>query len=119
MKEQALFAQELDEGLLLQALSRHVGHENGCSASDLVRMICGTTNPAKERRLRSLVQELREVGHHVCAHPQHGYFIAATAEELDQTCEFLYGRAMCSLKQISAMRRVSLPDLRGQLRLST
>ena len=99
--------------------ARHIGQQNGSTASDLVRAICGTTSPGKERRLRHLVQELREQGHHVCAHPQTGYFLAATDEELDQACEFLYGRAMCSLKQISAMRRVSLPDLRGQLRLPT
>ena len=119
MEQAELYAAELDKGLVLQALSRHLGKRNGSSASDLVKAICGRTSAAKERRLRSLIQELREEGHHVCAHPTHGYFIASTAEELDETCEFLYSRAMCSLVQISAMRRVSMPDLRGQLHLPT
>lgn len=110
---------ELDKTLLLQTLSRHIGHENGISAGELVIAMCGSTSASDERYMRKLVQELREEGHHVCAHPQHGYFIAGNDEELLQTCEFLYGRAMCSLGQISAMRRVSLPDLRGQLRLPT
>jgi hypothetical protein len=35
------------------------------------------------------------------------------------TCNFLYDRAMTSLRQIATMRRVSLPDLRGQLHLPT
>jgi hypothetical protein len=30
---------------------------------------------------------------------------------------FLYHRAMTSLKQVAAMKRVSLPDFRGQLNL--
>ena len=119
MEQMELNAVELDKESLLHALSRHIGHDKGISAGGLVTAICGDTSPGQERRLRHLVQELREQGHHVCAHPQHGYFIAANDEELVQTCEFLYHRALCSLGQISAMRRVSLPDLRGQLRLPT
>jgi hypothetical protein len=43
--------------------------------------------------------------------------LASTSAELDSTCEFLFGRSMTSLRQVSAMRRVTLPDLRGQLGL--
>jgi hypothetical protein len=53
----------------------------------------------------------------VCGHPSTGYHLAGTAAELDRTCEFLFGRSMTSLKQVSAMKRVTLPDLRGQLGL--
>lgn len=110
---------ELDKHSLLHALCRHIGQARGISAGDLVRSVCGDTSPAQERRMRHLVEELRREGHHICAHPQHGYFLAANDKELLRTCEFLYQRAMCSLGQVSAMRRVSLPDLRGQLRLPT
>jgi hypothetical protein len=43
--------------------------------------------------------------------------LAATEEELNRTCLYLHDRAMTSLRQVAAMKRVSLPDLRGQLRL--
>ena len=81
--------------------------------------IRGKSNAAAERSLRDAVVRLRLDGHHICAHPRDGYYLAETDRELDATCIFLYERAMTSLSQISAMKRVSLPDLRGQLRLPT
>ncbi len=110
---------ELDKSNLLSALCRHIGRAQGVTAARLVTEICGTDGAEHRRRLRYLVQDLREEGHHICAHPKHGYFIAETDEELQETCIFLYNRAMCSLTQVAAMKRVSLPDLRGQLRLPT
>lgn len=112
---------------VLTALSRHIGHENGATAERLVQEIFGAVAApervynlrAVERQLREIVVELRLEGHHVCATPEHGYFLAATAEELDATCLFLHERAMTSLKQIAAMKRISAPDLRGQLHLPT
>lgn len=111
---------ELTTDTLLVALRAHIGRANGVTAAALCRQVLGhEPDPAHERTLRDLVTELRRAGHHVCAHPSHGYFIAATAEELDETCLFLHARAMSSLQQIAAMKRVSLPDLHGQLKLPT
>lgn len=105
---------------LLTALRRHIGRRNGITGKHLVEEITGrAADPVAERHLRKLVCELRMDGFHVCAHPETGYFIAASDEELNQTCEFLYERAMASLAQVSRMKNVSLPDLRGQLRLPT
>ncbi len=105
---------------LLAALRRHVGKHNGITGKNLVEeIIQASTDPVAERNLRQLVSELRMEGHHICAHPATGYFIARTESELDQTCEFLYERAMASLAQVSRMKNVSLPDLRGQLKLPT
>jgi hypothetical protein len=109
---------------LLQVLAWHVGAENGVPMDGLVDLCHGQAVPESERAaaarfIRGLVEQLREAGHHVCAHPKHGYFIAATDAELNETCDFLYSRAMSSLQKIAAMKRVSLPDLRGQLRLQT
>jgi hypothetical protein len=64
-----------------------------------------------------VVEEARKAGERICATPEAGYYIAETDAELDRTCAFLYSRAMTSLSQIAAMKRVALPDLRGQLRL--
>lgn len=110
---------ELTTAAVLQALSRHIGAENGIRGDRLVVEILGRADPIAERELRRIVKELRLEGHHVCATPEDGYFMAATSEELDETCLFLHERAMTTLKQIAAMKRVSLPDLKGQLHLPT
>lgn len=105
---------------VLAALSRHIGAAQGVRADVLVVEITGAlSTPQGERELRGIVVQLRTEGHHICAHPGAGYFLAADAAELDASCEFLLQRAMTTLKQIAAMKRVSLPDLRGQLHLPT
>lgn len=111
----------LSKAAVLQALSRHIGEAAAAHARSLVAEILGdpSHDPVAERELRAAIVELRLEGHHVCGHPSSGYYIAATAEELDGTCTFLYERAMTTLTQIAAMKRISLPDLRGQLHLPT
>lgn len=105
---------------LLAALRAHIGRDRGVTATALCREVLGhEPERADERHMRYVVEELRREGHHVCAHPRDGYFLAAGPAELDETCLFLYERAMSSLEQIARMRRVSVPDLHGQLRLPT
>ena len=105
---------------VLIALTNHIGRKHGARADVLVREIQrGHTCPACERRLRKIITELRLQGHHICAHPESGYYVAADEKELDDTCVFLYERAMTSLRQIAQMKRIALPDLRGQLKLPT
>lgn len=110
---------ELTRERVLWALAMHKGASNGAHVEAIVREICGETSGRLEREFRHIVEELRELGHHVCAHPSTGYFIAATPEELEVTLKFLRGRALASLKKEAAMRHVSLPELLGQLRLPT
>jgi hypothetical protein len=111
------------QAAVLAALSRHIGRENGATAEQLAREVTEhhMRYPASvlTRQLREAVVQLRLEGHHVCATPENGYFLAASAEELDATCLFLHERAMTTLRQIAAMKRISLPDLRGQLHLPT
>ena len=103
---------------LLQVLSHHIGADNGAGVAALARAVRGyTAGPADERKIRQAIEELRAEGHHICAHPSTGYYIAETDDELDRTCTFLYRRAMTSLRQVAAMKRVSLPDLAGQLNI--
>lgn len=111
---------DLTYNTLLAALRNHIGRERGTTASALlVREIRGATSPGDERHLRTLIVDLRNCGHHVCGHPSTGYFLAATAEEMEEICQFLRNRAMTSLVQESRMRGVSIPDLIGQMRLPT
>lgn len=105
---------------VLEVLQQHIGAARGASAERLVFEITGDPSlhsASAERVLREIVVSLRLAGHHVCAHPSNGYYIAETVEELDQTCRFLLMRSMTGLQQIAAMKRVSLPDLAGQLRI--
>lgn len=111
---------EITPSRVLQVLSAHIGSDHGMTAQRLAdRCLMKSAGPGDLRRLRTVIQALRNDGTHVCGHPSEGYYIAANAQELDDTCQFLYDRAMSSLKQIAAMKNVSLPDLRGQLRLPT
>lgn len=102
---------------VFEALQGCVGEARGLTAEQLVLQITGRRSAADERRLRQVIEALRTDGHRICAHPAHGYYLAANDDELDRACEFLVERAMTSLRQVSAMKRVALPDLRGQLRL--
>lgn len=99
---------------LLALLSRHTGAANGIAVAAIARQL--DTLP---RSVRTLVSELRDDGIAVCAHPKTGYYIAQTAAELEQTCQFLRARALHSLALEARLRRVPLPDLIGQLHLRT
>jgi hypothetical protein len=105
---------------VLVALRGHVGRENGIHARDLARRLCGPlTVAADERLLRAVITDLRLAGHHLCGTPESGYYLAATPDELNETCKFLVDRAMASLSQVSRMKAIALPDLHGQMHLPT
>ena len=105
---------------LLVALRNHIGRANGVTVTALAREVLGVeATRADERALRKLMVELRLEGHHVCAHPASGYYLAQTTDELEETIQFLRDRSLHSLQQIAAMKRVSVPDLWGQLHLPT
>lgn len=99
---------------LLMLLEAHIGRDSGITARAIAQAL-GCT----ERLVRELVTELRMDGVALCGKPDTGYFVAATAEELQETCAFLRARALHSLVLEARMRHVPLPDLIGQLRLPT
>jgi len=99
---------------LVTLLSRHIGKGNGSGVKDIARQL-----GANERHVRTMVSDLRDEGLAVCGTPRHGYYIAATPEELEETCTFLRRRAMHSLGLESRLRRIPLPDLLGQLHVPT
>ena len=113
----ALLPQELTPEVVLSALQGRRGAANGTTARDLVYLLTGNTNRGAERRLRQIIEKLRRDGHPICAHPALGYHWASSPSELDDTITFLIRRAMTSLEQASAMKRVALPDLYGQFGL--
>lgn len=99
---------------VLVALRCHQGKENGVKARDLA-----AAAGMSEREVRHQVSALREEGIAICGHPRTGYFVAATAEELETTVEYLKSRAMHSLRLASRLTKIPLLDLIGQLKLKT
>lgn len=99
---------------VLTTLSRHIGKGNGIGVKPLAAQL-----GIEERYTRKIISDLREEGHAVCGTPQNGYYIAANAEELQHTCEFLRSRALHSLTLESRLRKIPLIDLLGQLHLPT
>ena len=99
-------------------LERHIGRENGVTAAWLAGAL-GLPLSSGTRLVRELVTELRMGGIAICGHPASGYFVAATAQELEETCQFLRSRAMHSLVLEAKLRGLPLADLVGQLRLKT
>lgn len=99
---------------LLNLLAWHKGQANGIHMDHLESL---TLQPA--RRLRKLISDLRLEGVAICGKPETGYFMAATAEELDEFCiKYLEQRALHSLKLSSRLRNIPLPVLAGQLLLN-
>ena len=75
------------------------GHANGRSVETLAQMLATTP-----RAVRNLREELVEEGVPVCAHPKHGYFIAATREEVDANYDWLRGRGLHELTLAAKLR---------------
>lgn len=100
--------------VVAQVLSTRRGRAKGIS----VKLLAQLTG-VHERGVRTAVSELREQGLAVCSHPSAGYWIADSAEELDDCCKFLRSRALHSLLLEARLRKVALPDLLDQLRLPT
>lgn len=91
----------------------HIGDAKGINAVRLAaRLDCST------RLLRELVTLAILDGAALCGTPRTGYFIAGTAAQCDPTHDFLYRRAMHSLRKLRAFRRTRR-ELAGQLRLPT
>lgn len=99
---------------VLSILSCHIGKGNGISVKQLAPLAA-----INARTIRSVISELREEGHAICGKPRDGYYIAATAEELEETCRFIRSRSMHGLRMESQMRKIPLLDLIGQLHLPT
>lgn len=105
---------------VLSELQYHIGKTTGIHVRELTQRITGqlVTEP-QERKVRQVISDLRMDGAHICGHPATGYFMAATPEELEETLQFLRSRSLTTLMLESRMRRVSMPDLLGQIHLPT
>lgn len=99
---------------ILVAMTCRIGKERGINVKGLA--LC---NGIGERNVRTHISQLRNEGYAICGTPETGYYMAQTAEELEETCQFLRSRAMHSLVLEAKLRKIPLPDLLGQLHLKT
>lgn len=102
---------------VLSALERRVGKANGITATKLVIWLSDRSSAADERRLRACIENLRTAGNRIMGLPGDGYYMAANEAEFEEGLRFLRNRALTSLRQENAMRRISMPELAGQLGL--
>lgn len=99
-------------------LQAQVGRDQALKAAEIVELATGQRSSAdRERRLRELIKQLRLAGDPVCSHSAHGYYWAAEPQEIEAACQWLRGKALSSLAQVSTLRRVALPPVAGQLTL--
>jgi biotin operon repressor len=100
---------------LLAVLSKdHIGRDKAVNGESLA-----TQMGCKVRTIRTLVLKLRENAVAVCGRPETGYYIAETAEEVDATCRLLEAHGLHQLTVAARMRKTTLPELLGQMKLST
>lgn len=104
----------MNSAQLLNLLASHKGQANGIHM-DKLEALTGQTG----RHLRKFISDLRREGTAICGKPETGYFIADSAEELDEFCiKYLEARALHSLQLSSRLRNIPLPVLAGQLLLN-
>lgn len=102
------------DNLLTILANSHTGERNSVSGQELAAQL-----GIKARTVRALVLKLRENAVAVCGRPETGYFIAETSEEVETTCRLLESHGVHQLTVAARMRKTTLPELLGQLNLST
>ena len=98
--------------LVLHHLQSHKGKAQGISGAALAAV-----TGVGERAQRNAISLLRRWGHAVAGTPETGYYLAQTANELNECCGFLRSRALHSLAIEAQLKRLSLPELLGQISL--
>lgn len=98
----------------INIMQNHIGKANAISGEDLAR--CLGTSP---REMRKMTDTVIAEGIALCSHPANGYWIAANPIELEATCQFHRSRALHELAKEAKLRKLTLPDLLGQLHLRT
>ena len=109
----------ISEGRLMgQLMNRHRGKSKGASIKQLAYALTGEeSTPSVERHIRKLVVEMRNRGIPVGSCPSQGYFLAESEQDLEDTIRNLEDRAKTTLRQLSALKKMALPELLGQMGL--
>lgn len=104
-----------EEGRVLSLLEFHVGAARAIKVELIARHA-----EVPEREAREILKHLTEkhgVAIASLVQPPYGVYLVETAEELEDYCEQLKGRALSALRRMAILRRQHLGELLGQIRL--
>lgn len=111
------------KGRLLMLLPQHIGKSRSVGMGELYEAVFGESYDHRindTRRLRKLVTELRREGVPICsaaARVGGGYYLASAGSELADFCGKLRRQGLRKLALEAKIRKISLAELVGQLRL--
>lgn len=114
---------EVLKSRLLMVMPRHIGAAKSIGMGELYETVFGEDYEHRindTRRLRKIVTELRHDGVPICSSPGRsggGYYLASAGSELAEFCEKLRKQALRKLSMEAKIRKITLPELIGQLRL--
>ena len=109
---------------ILMILSRHVGVEKSLDMGSLFERVFDkpyTNKINHTRRLRTIITALRQKGVPIgstAAKNGGGYYLVRAGSELDEYCGRLRRAALNKLALESKLRKISLEELLGQMRLN-
>lgn len=111
-------------GKLLQVLAMHVGREHAIDMGDLYTRVFGRMVSHKindSRDIRKLITALRRKGIPIGSTSKRdggGYYLVRASSELDEYCSALRKRALRALVMEARLRKMSMPELLGQMQMN-
>ena len=108
---------------LMAEMVQHIGGHNAISMAALYQLVYGQQwkNMVNDtRKIRQLVTKLREEGVPICSSKRlnnSGYYLAAAGSELTDYTRRSERSALGILARNAKIKKISLPDYMGQLRL--
>lgn len=122
---QRMTPKELEEykGRAARVLMRHVGPGEKISMPDLYEKVFDEKCEHRingTKRLRKVVTALREEGERICSSTSTangGYWLAASASELNDYCQRKTRGHLKGLAQVARLKRIGLPELLGQMQM--
>lgn len=113
------------KGRLLNSLFDHIGKENAVGMDVLFEEVFGERAPHKindTKPIRKLITAVRSQGKaiaSVCSSNGGGYYIPRAGSELeDYLARMLHRPALRKLKMEATIRKISLPELIGQMSMN-
>ncbi|MBI5580809.1 MAG: hypothetical protein HY895_16780 [Deltaproteobacteria bacterium] len=114
---------EIVKNRLLMVMPQHIGKARSIGMGELFKTVFGEEYAHRindTRRLRRIVTELRREGVPLVSSASRyggGYYLASAGSELADFCGRLRRQALRKLSMEAQIRKVSLSELVGQLRL--
>ncbi len=107
----------------LRILVNHIGEANAISMPELYKAVFEkeyTNKISDTRPIRYVIRSLRAEGLPICSTMSGtgGYYLASAGSELQEFVRRMEKRAIRSLAIICKIKKISLPDYLGQLRLA-